>query len=77
VQQFDSENVTRVTDVAFHEVKERAHFPHSVLGPYFVRSKNLDGFLPDVKILCSVLDESGIIRAVASVPFVPLGTRRI
>src|SRR6266496_3360903 len=59
MQQLDPENVARVTDVAFHEVKERTHFTHSVLWPYFVTSKDLDGFLPDVEILCSVLNESG------------------
>src|ERR1700730_5035015 len=59
MQQLDPENVTRVTNVAFHEVKERTHFTHSVLGPYFVSSKNLDGFLPDIEVFCALLDESG------------------
>jgi len=56
MEQFHSENIARVTDVSFHEVKERTNFTHSVLWIHTGGTKDLDGFLSDIEVFRAVLD---------------------
>jgi hypothetical protein len=59
MQELNPENVSRVPDVPLDEIKERTYFTETVLGPDSISPKDLDGFLPDVEILCSVLNQPG------------------
>lgn len=58
MQQLNLKNVSRVTDVSPHPIKERADFAETIFGPHVVIPKNLNGFLPDVKIFCAIADQT-------------------
>jgi hypothetical protein len=57
VQEFHSEDVSRIANIAFDEIKERTSFPHSVLGGNPVSPKDFNRFLSNVKIFCACANE--------------------
>jgi hypothetical protein len=57
VQELHSEDVSRIANIAFDEIKERTRFTHSVLWGNPVSPKDFNRFLSNVKILCACSNE--------------------